>query len=633
MSGPPASAPDRTLLAAYARRAADAVAWDEMVGSSAELRPAWRDLGVAIDGLGASGLMERRRTLERLLADDGVTYRRLASPVEQPWDLDPIPLVLEAAQWTTLEPGLVQRAELLDLILTDLYGPRLLLERRLLPPEVVYGHAGFLREVDQIRLPAPRQLFLSACDLVRDDGGRLTVLSDRTQAPSGAGYAMENRRVVSRTMAGIHHAAAIRRIGPFFHAMRLSLQQSAPTANEVPRVVLLTPGARSETAFDQAYLSSLLGFPLVEGADLTVRAGRLWQRSIGRLEPVDVILRRVDSWSCDPLELQAESTLGVPGLVEACRLGSVSVVNPLGSGVLENPALFPFLPAISRALLGAALRLPGVPTWWFGDDASRRHVLARLDRLVLKPVSRPLAGGSRFGWTLSAESRDDLARRIEAEPHAWVGQEPLTLGTVPTVVSGALDPRPAVLRTFALAAEDSYRIMAGGLVRAAPTSDGLLVSNQSGAVSKDVWIVGEPVRAEAARTILTLASPPDGELAVISPRVAEDMFWLGRYAERAEAVVRLLRVTEDRWRAEHPDVDRRWLGAWWSCSRRLRQSPLPGPDPSATVREPGCRRHEPSYCLWSGMISSRGRSPMTCGASARWRAPCATSCRWTPGSP
>jgi uncharacterized circularly permuted ATP-grasp superfamily protein/uncharacterized alpha-E superfamily protein len=553
---PPDRLADQALLAAYARQAESAVAWDEMVAASAQPRPAWRDLATVLDGLGPGGLVERRRTVERLLADDGVSYRPLASPVEQPWDLDPIPLLLDATQWATLERGLVQRAELLDLILTDLYGPRTLLQRGLLPPEVVYGHAGFLREVDQIRLSGLRQLFLSACDLVRDNGGRWIVLSDRTQAPSGAGYAMENRRVVSRTMAELHRDAAIRRIGPFFHAMRLSLQQAAPNAYEVPRVVLLTPGAQSETAFDQAYLSSLLGFPLVEGADLTVRAGRVWQRSIGRLEPVDVILRRVDSWSCDPLELRPDSTLGVPGLVEACRLGSVSVVNPLSSGVLENPALFPFLPAVARALLDAPLGLECVPTWWCGEDISRHHVLARMDRLVVKPVSRPLAGGSRFGWELSSAARDDLVRRIEAEPYAWVGQEPLTPSTVPTVVSTGLEARPAVLRTFAVAEEASYRIMAGGLVRAAPRSDVLLVSNQDGAVSKDVWILGEAVRpAEPARPVLAAARPPDLARAVISPRVAEDLFWLGRYAERAEAIVRLLRVTEDRWRDEHPDVD------------------------------------------------------------------------------
>jgi uncharacterized circularly permuted ATP-grasp superfamily protein/uncharacterized alpha-E superfamily protein len=547
---------ERELIAAYARRAERATAWDEMVESATSLRPAWRDLAAVLDELGSSGLAERRQTVDRLLADDGVTYRPLISPVEQPWSLDPIPLVLDVTQWADLEPGLVQHAELLDLILNDLYGPRTLLARRLLPPEVVYGHAGFLREVDRIRLPGRRQLFLSASDLVRDAGGRWTVLSDRTQAPSGAGYAMENRRVVSRTMAGLHHEAAIRRIGPFFHAMRLSLQQAAPNGYEVPRVVLLTPGPQSETAFDQAYLSALLGFPLVEGADLTVRAGRVWQRSIGRLEPVDVILRRVDSWSCDPLELRPDSTLGVPGLVEACRLGSVSVVNSLGSGVLENPALFPFLPALSQALLGAPLQLECVPTWWCGDETARRHVLSRLDRLVVKPISRPLAGGSRFGWELSAASRDGLARRIEAEPHAWVGQEPLTLSTIPTVAAGRLDPRPAVLRCFAVAEEESYRIMAGGLVRAAPRPDVVLVSNQEGAVSKDVWIVGEPVATpQPMRTALAPVPLPDMARAVISPRVAEDMFWLGRYAERAEAIVRLLRVTEERWRDEHPDVD------------------------------------------------------------------------------
>ena len=528
--------------------------WDEMSDSAGAVRDPWREVGAMLDHLGLLGLAQRRRTVERLLADDGAGYRIGGSDIERPWSLDPIPMLLEHRQWRELELGLTQRAELLDEILTDLYGERTLLTSGLLPPEVVLGHPGFVREVDRIRLPGPRQLFLSSADLARDADGRWTVLTDRTQAPSGAGYAMENRRVISRAMPGLHRNTSLHRVMPFFHAMRQSLQQVAPEAGEVPRVVLLTPGAHSETAFDQAFLSSLLGFPLVEGSDLTVRDGRLWQHSIDRLEPVDVVLRRVDSWFCDPLELRADSRLGVPGLVEAARLGTVSVVNGIGTGVLENPALFPFLPALCERLLGAPLRLPSAATWWCGDPLSRRHALANLHRLVFKPSARAVGHASQFGWELSASAREDLARRIEAEPHAWVAQEPLELSTAPTAAADGVQSRPLVLRTFAVAQAGSYLVMPGGLVRVAPDADTTVISNQQGAISKDLWVLTDSHAPDTPEVI------PDGPSPVavataIPPRVAEDLFWLGRYAERAEDVARLLRVTDNVWADVHPQGD------------------------------------------------------------------------------
>lgn len=560
MTLPSGSTARPDLLAAYAGHSAGLrsptgdVAWDELVERTGSVRTSWRGLGAVLDLLGEEGLHERRETVARLLQDDGATYRAQGSEDEQPWVLDPIPALMDEPQWAALEPALTQRAQLLDLVLADLYGPRTLLSRGLLPPEVLLGHPGFVRAVDQVRLPGPHQLFLAAADLGRDTDGSWRVLSDRTQAPSGAGYAMENRRAVSRAMPGLHRSTNIHRIGPFFHAMRVALQQLAPTTHEVPRVVLLTPGAHSETAFDQAFLSSLLGFPLVEGADLVVRDGRVWQRSIGRLEPVDVILRRVDSWFCDPLELRPDSRLGVPGLVEAARLGTVSIVNGLGAGALENPALFPFLPALSLALLDEPLKLHSVHTWWCHDPAARQHVLSHLDDLVVKPTARHVGHGSQFGWELSRAQREDLRRRIEAEPHAWVAQQPLSLSVAPTVAETGLEPRPMLLRTFALAAGTGYRIMPGGLARAAATPHELVVTNQQGAVSKDVWVLS-PTAAPAEQDVVRAGSGPHPVNVAISPRVAEDLFWLGRYAERAEDVSRLLRIADNRWHDVTPTAD------------------------------------------------------------------------------
>jgi uncharacterized circularly permuted ATP-grasp superfamily protein/uncharacterized alpha-E superfamily protein len=447
----------------------------------------------------------------------------------------------------------VQRTELLDLILTDLYGPRRLLAEGLIPPEIVFGHTGFVRAVDQIRLPGARQLFMAAADLARSPDGAWNVLADRTQAPSGTGYAMANRRVVSRALPGLYRDSRIHRIGPFFQAMRVALQAIAPTRSEVPRIVLLTSGAESETAFDQAFLSSLLGFPLVEGADLEVRDGQVWQHSIGRLEPVDVILRRVDAWFCDPLELRADSQLGVPGLVEASRLGSVSVVNGLGTGVLENPALYPFLPRLCEVLLDQPLALPSVQTWWCGDDASLTHVLANLDSLVLKPVAREIVHTSRFGWELSSSQREDLARRIAADPCSWVGQEPIKPSTAPGVGTAGLVPRPVGLRSFAVAEGSSYRVLPGGLSRAAPSRSSVVVTTQDGALAKDVWVLSSSPVTDDER------GPEDlvrgRVISAVSPRVAEALFWLGRYAERAEDLSRLVAVTDNRWQDVHPGVD------------------------------------------------------------------------------
>lgn len=529
---------------------------DELLESGA-VRPGSLDLAATTDLLGVPGLLARRAEVVRALEDDGVTY---GGPAEagkpggpRRWLLDPLPVVVESDPWAGLARGLTQRAELLDAVLADLYGPRDLLRHGLLPAEAVLGHSGFVRQADGVRLPGPHQLFLAAADLARDADGRWTVLGDRTQAPSGAGYAMENRRVISRVMPGLYRDTRLARLRAFFHVVRAALQEVAPATAEVPRVVLLTPGAASETAFDQSFLATLLGYPLVTGEDLTVREGRVHLRAMGRLEPVDVILRRVDAEFCDPLELRPDSRLGVPGLLEAARLGTVSVVNTIGSGVLENPALLPYLPKLCRALFDEDLLLPSAPTWWCGEAAGRSHALANLDRLILKPIAREPGGtaaaSGRFGWELSARGRDELRRRIEAAPWAWAAQEPLAMSTAPVVTGRGLEPRHLVLRSFAVAQGGRYQLMAGGLARVAGQAGSRLVSNMAGALAKDVWVqapahVPALVQSQLAPEPF---EPPSVLVAptALPPRVAEDLFWLGRYAERAEDAVRLLRVVDD----------------------------------------------------------------------------------------
>jgi len=534
------------LLTAYAR--ADG-AWDEMVDRDGQLRGHWARLGPAFAELGIDELTRRREEAARLLDADGVTYNVYGAPasVDRRWRLDPVPVVLGSDEWVDIEQGVIERAELLDLVLTDLYGARDLLRRDLLPPELVYGHPGFLRACDGVRLPGEQQLFTCAVDLVRDPDGSWVVLGDRAQAPSGAGYALENRVVTSRVLPSLYRDAQVHRLAPFFRTLRSALQEVAPRAAGDPRIVVLTPGPFAETAFEHAYLASSLGYPLVQGSDLTVRNGRVWMRSLGRLEPVDVILRRVDAWFCDPLELRADSELGAPGLVEASRLGSVSIVNTLGSGVLESPALLAFLPAIARHLLGHDLRLPTVEAWWCGDATMRSHVLAHLDRLVLRRVSRGPGPGAVSGWELSASERDALRAEIEARPGTWVGQAAAAPGSSPTLAGGGLEPRATVLRTFAVARLGSYVAMPGGLTRVAGDAGGPVVSNQAGALSKDTWVLSsepEPLVSFWLQGGPAVAAVEPA--ASMSSGAGENLFWLGRYAERSEDVVRLLRVVLQR---------------------------------------------------------------------------------------
>jgi uncharacterized circularly permuted ATP-grasp superfamily protein/uncharacterized alpha-E superfamily protein len=522
-------------------------AFDELYDGAA-VRSHWARVARTLDELGSMELTARANEAKRLLADDGVTYNTTSDGFTdmRSWVLDPVPVVVAADEWATLEAGLAQRAELLDLVLDDLYGARRLVAEGHLPPEVVFGSPGFMRQADHVRLPGSHQLFHAAFDLARDAEGSWVVISDRTQAPSGMGYALENRVVVSRVLPDLYRESEVVRLAPFFRELRAALQRVAPTSADDPRIVVLTPGPWSETSYEHGAIATYLGYPLVQGSDLRVRDGRVWVRTLGRLEPVHVILRRVDPQWCDPLELRPESTLGVPGLLEACRVGNVSVVNTFGSGVLESPALAAYLPALSELLLGQPLRLPSARTWWCGDPEARREVVSRLDELVLKRVGDGIRT-TVIGHGLSQPEIAELRARIEAEPFAWVGQDPVSLGSTPTLVDGVLEPRRSVVRGFVVAREKGYAVMPGGLTRVAGSPYDPVVSNQTGAWSKDTWVLArEPER------LTGFWLQPDDTMESIEPetsmsqRAAENLFWLSRYAERAEDLVRQLRVASDR---------------------------------------------------------------------------------------
>ena len=523
--------------------------YDEMVDETGAPRPHWEYLARALDELGTEELLRRQQEASRLLDQDGVMYnaQRESGRPRRRWMLDPVPTIVPSREWAVIETGVIERAELLNLILEDLYGDRDLLRRGLLPPAVVFGHAGFLRPCDGIRLPGAQQLFTYAADIGRDDYGRPVVISDRAQAPSGSGYALENRTVVSRVLPSLYRGSQVHRLAPFFRSLRAGLQEAAPPGIDDPRIVVLTPGPYNETAFEHALLASSLGYPLVEGRDLTVRGGRVWMRSVGQLEPVDVILRRVDSWYCDPLELKPDSQLGVPGVLEATRAGAVSVVNTIGSSVLENPALMAFLPRVSEHLIGGPLRLASLPTWWCGEDEGRRHVLANLERLILRPTSPGPWPASIRGWELSDERLAELREAISARPVQWVGQEPPAMSSAPILTPSGLKPRRGVLRAFAIARTDSYVVMPGGLMRVAPIGDHALISMQAGAITKDTWVLAsEPEPLTGFWLQPGMAVPGIDPMSSMPSRAAESLWWLGRYAERAEALTRLLRTVHDR---------------------------------------------------------------------------------------
>ena len=522
---------------------------DEMLGREGHVNPHWQSFIQVLDALGLEAMASHHKEVMRLLQENGVTYVVHGEKQgHRPWELDPIPLIISNRDWETISAGLTQRAELLNLILTDLYGQKRLIKDGLLPPEVAYAHAGFLRPCNDL-IPTESHLLLSyAADLARGPDGCMSVLNDRTQAPAGAGYALENRTVLARTLPNLFGEIGVHRLSFFFRALQNSLEEMAPREKDNPHVVVLTPGPFNETYFEHAYLASYLGYTLVQGEDLTVWDGRVWLKSLDGLRPVDIILRRVDDICCDPLELRQDSRLGVAGLLEAIRQGNVVVVNPPGSGVLENPGLIPFLSGIAKQRMGEELRLPSVATWWCGQPKQRAHVLANLKKLVIKTIHRQPGVRPLFGSELSNADLNTLRDKINAKPHLYVGQEHVHFSTTPSLIQGKLEPRRAVLRSFLFAGKDGYAVMPGGLTRCAGANGNQqTVSIQDGGVSKDTWILAP----EPEPHISLWQQPKSGMRASVnsqglSSRSAENLFWVGRYAERAEGHARLLRIMLDK---------------------------------------------------------------------------------------
>ncbi|EPJ94165.1 MULTISPECIES: circularly permuted type 2 ATP-grasp protein [Pseudomonas] len=522
--------------------------YHELLDDSGAVRPHWRRLFDQLQRSTPAHLIQRQALLARQIQENGVTYNVYADPkgADRPWELDLLPHVIDPQEWKHLSAGIAQRARLLNAVLADLYGPQRLISEGLLPAELVFGHNNFLWPCQGIAPPDGSFLHLYAVDLARTPDGRWWVTADRTQAPSGAGYALENRMIVSRAFPDLYRDLKVRHLSGFFRTLQETLARQAPSDGESPLVVLLTPGRFNESYFEHLYLARQLGYPLVEGGDLTVRDATVYLKTLSGLRRVHAIMRRLDDDFCDPLELRTDSALGVPGLLEAVRQGRVLVANALGSGVLESPGLLGFLPKINQYLFGEELILPSIATWWCGEPPVLAQALEKLPQLLIKPAFPSQSFSPVFGRDLSEKQRSQLAARMQARPYAYVAQELAQLSQAPVwqAEDGHIQPRAIGMRVYAVSGKDDYRVLSGGLTRVAAEADAEVVSMQRGGASKDTWVLGEQAPGgeqwKAQRTVgvhdLVRRDP------YLPSRVVENLFWFGRYCERCDDSARLLRI-------------------------------------------------------------------------------------------
>jgi uncharacterized circularly permuted ATP-grasp superfamily protein/uncharacterized alpha-E superfamily protein len=524
---------------------ADATVWDELRAPGGALRAPWqtfaRCLPAAPGALTLAESLNRRvEQVEQRIRLDGVTHNVFdnGGVAARPWSLQLLPLLIEHADWAAIEAGVTQRAELLERMLADLYGPQTLLKQGLLPPALLLRHPGYLRPMLGAQPAGGQRLMIVAFDLARDPEGQWWLVSQRTQGPSGLGYVLHNRLVIARQFPEAFRELRAQRIASSYRRLLDALEARAAlvAGGHTPRVVLLTPGPYSETYFEHAYLARYLGLPLVEGGDLTVRDQRLFLKTVEGLEPVHGVLRRLDDDWCDPLELLPASTLGVPGLLQAARSGHVVMANALGSAFLETPAIQGFLPGISRHLTGQDLLLPALPTWWCGEAAAWSNVKDKLDNTLLRSTY------PRGGRTTRVFERAEAA--VHDDPEAWTVQGRLRFSRAPIWGDGAVTPRPALVRVYAIAQGDGrWHVLPGGMTRVAQREDSS-ISMQRGGTSLDTWVLTDG-EVDAYSMLPQRLSVDDllHRHRPVSSRTGENLFWLGRYTERTEQLVRLARAT------------------------------------------------------------------------------------------
>jgi len=531
--------------------------WDELRDATGALRAPWRRFFGLLGVDGVAGLEPAAAAIARQIRDNDITYNVYADNGEpRPWALDLLPFIVDENEWATIERGVAQRARLLEALIADIYGAQTVLARGLLPAALVFGHPGYLRPMKGCLPPGGRYLQIVAVDLARGPAGEWTVMGHRTQAPSGLGYALENRLIVSSLFAQPFRALGVQRLAPSYSQLIATLAQAARTTMTdderqaragSPHIALLSPGPFSETYFEHAFLSRYLGLTLVEGSDLTVRGDKLYLKTLAGLERVHGLLRRLDDSFCDPVELRAESSIGVPGLLEVMRAGNVVVSNAPGAGVVESAALHGFLPKIAEALFGETLALPSVASWWCGEAAVREDAFARLTDAWLAPtwagLPHPASSDMPPGLAAGPQRLADWRARIEQAPDAFTIQAPLPYSCAPRYEDGTLSHRPCALRVYAIAgASGGWHVLPGAFTRMAGDRQ-TSVSMQSGGSSVDTWVLSS--RPGSTFSLLPTPMKP-GDFAyrrrTVSSRAAENLFWAGRYSERAENSVRLARL-------------------------------------------------------------------------------------------
>ena len=521
--------------------------WQEMIDARGQLRPHWQSLGLKIQRWSTEERHSISAAASRMIADLGTTFNVYsdAGGVGQPYELDPVPLLISPEDWTQVSAGLAQRIRLIDAVLADIYGPQQLLREGLLPPDLVHASPAFLQYARGVQPVGGRHVITIGCDLVRGPSGNWSVLRDLATVPGGLGQVLENRNVTSSLLSDQFESLRIARLGTFFDLERSTLQSLQPTRGEMPNVVFLTPGFRHPSYFEHAYKARLLGFPLVEPADLTVRERRLFLKTLAGLRRIDGVACRVEDDGVDPLENHVRGGAGVPGMIEAWRSGNVALANAPGSGFASSPALMPFLPGICRKWFGEEIKLPFVETWWLSQPGVRRRVLDRLHRYVLisafnRDPLLPIRCSS-----LSPSARKQWTALIEERPYDFVAQLDLTPSEAPSLEARGIRQRPVVWRAFALNTSDGPVVLPGGLARVGKTSQAPQLWPAHAGFTKDVWIPDEAADFVAKTEVKSPRPVKDRHPSALEvpSRIAEQLFWVGRYAERVELATRLLRVS------------------------------------------------------------------------------------------
>lgn len=527
--------------------------YDEVLKSNMSINPNWTKLLNNLTQMGPDNLLAKQNEIDWLMEENGVTYNVYNDPkgLHRSWGLNIVPFLIHQKEWDTLEKGITQRAELLNLILKDIYGNRELIKNGIVPQEVIFAHRGFLRQCDQIQYKTSKNLLIHSAELARGPDGRMWVVNDRTQAPSGMGYALENRYSTSRVIPSIFQGINVRQPSSFFYEFNQMLIEAAPQNKSNPTIVILTPGPLNETYFEHAYMASFLGYPLVTGNDLVVRNGKLWMKTLKQLKQVDVVLRRVDDVFMDPLELREDSYLGVAGLLDVIREQQVAIVNPIGSGVIENSGLIPFMNAICNYFFKEDLILPQIASWWCGQKKECDYVLNHLKDLVVKRIDRSNRENIFFCEFLDTKALEILKKEILSTPYKFVAQEKISFSTAPDFINGSLEPRKVMCRTFAIAKNNTYKVMPGGLVRVAPERENIFVSNQRGGVSKDFWIVTDEVQTNIQNYSWdSTCKITSSDINDLPSNTAENLYWSGRYLGRALVTARYLRMVLNRMNQE-----------------------------------------------------------------------------------